>query len=87
MTEQKNRDIYVIWTALACLIDELAKAKAVETSAVVESIQGTAALFRKEGDALQLADTMHRLSLFLLKTIPDLPSRPPIPPSPGQEPQ
>ena len=63
-------------SVLGCLMSELNKAGAVKTADVVHNVQATAAAHRASGND-QIADVMHRLSEYLLTTIPDAKTAPP----------
>lgn len=67
--DQKTFSLATI-SVLSCVVSELSKKGLIDLGALVENIQGTAATHRQKGNA-QMADAMHRLSEYMLTSVPD----------------
>lgn len=62
-------------SVLSCVVSELTKSGHIDLGALTENIQGTATEHRKSGDH-NMADAMHALSEYLMKTVKEQSVRP-----------
>ncbi len=66
-----DRMVLATLSAFSCLVSELSRRDAIDLGALVENIQKTAATHRAQGDPNNIAPAMHRISEYLMTTVPE----------------
>lgn len=65
-----DKDVIATLNVISCLLTELQTSGHLDVGALVEKIQKGAAEHRRRGDPHGLADPLHRVTEYLLTTVP-----------------
>lgn len=65
-----DKDTIATLNLVSALITELQNSGHLDASRVIEKVQLSAASHRQSGDPNNLADSLHQVSEYLLKTVP-----------------